>query len=135
MTGTTGADNQPASTFLSPFYILSTVVAGMWIRLLGIVVRSDLVPSAVICLGLVILAIRSYIARRRFQQRFVDLVRGGYVAPVFDLGDSISQPRPHSRPIPELNEAVVLRPRARRFATLAKWADTQVRPDSSLPLS
>lgn len=97
-------------------------------------VNSDLVPPAVICLGLVILAIRSYIARRRFQQRFSDLVQRGYVAPVFDIGDSDSQPLPLSQPIPGLNEVVVLKPRARGLANLAKWADIQVRPDSPPPL-
>lgn len=127
MTGTTGAENQPAQTFLSPFYILSTVVAGTGIRLLDVMVMFDLVPPAVICLGLAILAIRSYIARRRFQQRFFDLVQRGYVAPVLDIGESHSQPLPLSYSIPGLNEAVVLKARARRLANLANWADVQVR--------
>jgi len=94
---------------------------------------SDLVPSAVICLGLVILAIRSYFARLRFQRRLIDLVRRGYVAPVFDLGQSNSQSLPFSQPIPELNEAVVLKARARRLVNPAKWADIQVRQDSPHP--
>ena len=87
-----------------------------------------------ICLGLAILAIRSLIARRRFQRRFFDLVQRGYVAPVFDIRNSNSQSLPHSQPIPGLNEAVVLKARARRLANLAKWADIQVRPYSSPPL-
>ena len=97
-------------------------------------VSPDLVPPGVICLGLVVLAIRSYFARRRFQRRFVDLVRRGYVAPVFDLAQSNSQPLLFSQPIPELNEAVVLQARARRLANPAKWADIQVSPDPPDPL-
>ena len=97
-------------------------------------VRSDLAPSAVICLGLVVLAIRSYFARLRFQRRLIDLVRRGYIAPVFDLGQSNSQSLPLSQPIPELNEAVVLKARAWSLLNPAKWADIQVRPDSPPPL-
>ncbi len=95
---------------------------------------SHLAPSAVICLGLVVLAVRSYFARLQFQRRFIDLVRRGYVTPVFDLGQSNSQPLPFSQPIPELNEAVVLKARARRLVNPAKWADVQVRLDSPHPL-
>lgn len=93
-------------------------------------VSPHLFPSAVICLGLVVLAIRSYFARLQFQRRFIDLVRRGYVTPVFDLGQSNSQSLPFSQPIPELNEAVVLKTRARRLVNPAKWVDIQVRPDS-----
>jgi hypothetical protein len=87
----------------------------------------------VICLGLVVLAVRSYVTRRRFQRRFFDLVGRGYVVPVFDLGSSNSQPLPCSQPIPELNEVVVLKTRVRWLANPAKWADAQVSPGSHLP--